>query len=926
MARYTDTDKAKKKTGGSSRGYGTDPKPSGGYDAGYVAKPEPTTREVDIQVYADMPGDDGKQPLAGVEVTLASEGDTPHFEDIQTTGNDGRVSWRDLSPGHYTATAAPPEGFAAPAAQEVDLSEEDQKIEIDVEPEPAIVRVLVYHDARGTCDPTGQEAIGPVPFEIWKGGKRLGSYSTKPNGCAEVHVKQFGMISVRAQQKMRLGQQSYQLPSSAPMMVQATPGKVSEVHAGYQLQPAELEVVATFSEAGQLTVPLPGVTINLYSGPVVTGDPIRQRPAPYIFSDLSANTTYMVVATPPQSFHGDTVEPLDPPGGAMQVTLLPGQNRHEFSFQRSLGKLIGYVYTAVTLEPLPQIALLLSPRTGGASFHAWTGVDGAFTFTNLPPGCYDLAFEESKVTTPDGRKWVPAGNRPLKVPVQIASGKLTNLASPLLMELDEHLLTVHVVGPDGKPAPFVQFEVFDEQNNQLGPFGVGEDGTKTLPLPKAGTYHVGLSTFDNGEPRRFPNAVCINPRGETTLQIQGPKAGHRHGIPGGGPTETTIDIPYPLITESASMGGGSWGSPAPPSSADLGQTVQDALRSVLNWRSAGFNGDAKGFVAALNQSFTLTQTQGHTEFTWTPRSYAAVQSGLGALTGAQASIYTRAKAALDQALPLLEGLYPLLSSYDPQIVEANRAIVRSGLTELVNEFGIEGGPRVLRVDDLFRQLVGPAIQTNPENVGGQLKQLSDSFGLLRAQVNTIDEEQDLTNFFIIVDYTLGLQQSWLTQRGSFTRSASSHPFLGTQLVLVERSLAVVAESVQEIYMALDSVFVGKEERQVVELTLPPFPGDTDQTNSSLFVAELLGWIDQVASNEGPQLIKDGGKQGVISFQDTIGRLAFLASNALLQPQLGMPTGLNLPKGYRTARVQNALSELAVHLNETSNLVLQIQAS
>ena len=61
---------------------------------------------------------------------------------------------------------------------------------------------------------------------------------------------------------------------------------------------------------------------------------------------------------------------------------------------------------------------------------------------------------------------------------------------------------------------------------------------------------------------------------------------------------------------------------------------------MLNWRSAGFNGDAKGFVAALNQSFTLTRVQGHTEFTWTPRSYSSVQTGLGALTGAQASIYT----------------------------------------------------------------------------------------------------------------------------------------------------------------------------------------------------------------------------------------------------------------------------------------------
>jgi hypothetical protein len=106
---------------------------------------------------------------------------------------------------------------------------------------------------------------------------------------------------------------------------------------------------------------------------------------------------------------------------------------------------------------------------------------------------------------------------------------------------------------------------------------------------------------------------------------------------------------------------------------------------------------------------------------------------MGAVTGAQASLYARAKAALDQSLPLLEGLYPLRADSDSQDVEAIRAIVRSGLTELVYELGQVGGPREQRVNALFGSLLGnrPS-ERNPEEVGGLLGKLRQEFGLQRA--------------------------------------------------------------------------------------------------------------------------------------------------------------------------------------------------
>ena len=130
-----------------------------------------------------------------------------------------------------------------------------------------------------------------------------------------------------------------------------------------------------------------------------------------------------------------------------------------------------------------------------------------------------------------------------------------------------------------------------------------------------------------------------------------------------------------------------------------------------------------------------------TTWTWTPRSYA-VQVDMTAITGAQASIYQRAKAALDQSLPLLDGLYALDPTADPQDTEATRTIVRSALVELVNELGMVGGPRPQRVDDYFDALLDynpdhqdPLTLTEPDSVGGQLGRLRDRFGLTRDQIS-----------------------------------------------------------------------------------------------------------------------------------------------------------------------------------------------
>jgi hypothetical protein len=342
------------------------------------------------------------------------------------------------------------------------------------------------------------------------------------------------------------------------------------------------------------------------------------------------------------------------------------------------------------------------------------------------------------------------------------------------------------------------------------------------------------------------------------------------------------------------------------STSPLGSLVENTLRAVLGWRPRP--NDPKGFVAALNQSFTLSELQGHTEFTWTPHSYA-IQADMGAVTGAQASIYARAKAALDQSVPLLEGLFPLRSDDDEEDVEAIRAIVISKFTQLVNELGTVGGPRIPRVDDYFVTLLGEGKPTNPVAVAGLFGQLRDEFGLARELVNTIDEEQNLTNYLIVVDHVIALERSWATQKDFFNHEGRD-VFLGTQLVELSRALGVVAESVQELYFVMDSVFLGAAERQTVRLQL------------GLTIDELFSWVERFASEEAPLLIREGGKDGVIALRSTANRLLGLIKKALDEASDTLPP--NLQRGFHHPRTVTALGEVVEHMARVVKLIDQLR--
>ena len=368
---------------------------------------------------------------------------------------------------------------------------------------------------------------------------------------------------------------------------------------------------------------------------------------------------------------------------------------------------------------------------------------------------------------------------------------------------------------------------------------------------------------------------------------------------------------FPFITRelNGDVAGGDPGRAL--AGGSLNQVAQQTLRRVLGWRYR--DGDTKGFDSALSKAFTPRSVEGHVEWDWKPQAFT-LQADLGEITGAQASIHSQASLMLEQSITLLDGLEPLIVDADEEDTEAIRSIIRNELQTLIDELGLRGGPRVRRVDLIFKQLATSQPNADPALVGGQLGELRRRFGLLTQRVNTIAEEQNLTNYMILVDYVLSLQKTWELKRDHFVTSGSS-PYLGTHLVRMSKDLEVIVEDVHEAYALMDSVLFGAAER---EATLLDLRDDTRMT-----IAELLGWAESFASSEGPELLRTSGRDGASAFADTADTLHDLVDSLFDLLETSDDDAPSVPRGLRTPRVRAAIQDIVRCLKEVASLAKQI---
>jgi hypothetical protein len=384
-----------------------------------------------------------------------------------------------------------------------------------------------------------------------------------------------------------------------------------------------------------------------------------------------------------------------------------------------------------------------------------------------------------------------------------------------------------------------------------------------------------------------------------------------------GRLRSTVDdlASYPILTSDTSAfpstdgrGGGGYGGTGVAGQA-VQRTAEATVRQVLG-RLPRYT-DSKAFVAALTASFQLTETQGHTVATWRPRGYVGQTELGGGVSGAQASLYARAREALSTSLPVLKGLTPLRPDADPEEMDAARSMVETQFSAVVEELGTEGGPRAPRVDEIFSTLLVEDVIgiENQVSHGGLLGYLADVFGFDAQRVNTIDEEQIFSSFILVRDYVTITRDSWLSFLAQF-RSRD----LGTRLVLLSNALQVVAESVDEVVAALDSVFVGSAEQTVARFSIGG--------GQTMLVSELLTWISSFASQEAPELVQQGGRRAMGPVTTTASRLDDLVGRLLA----AINSDLGLPEGMRHPRVRHPLSELRTYLGQVIQLAQDVRTA
>lgn len=372
---------------------------------------------------------------------------------------------------------------------------------------------------------------------------------------------------------------------------------------------------------------------------------------------------------------------------------------------------------------------------------------------------------------------------------------------------------------------------------------------------------------------------------------------------------TTVEeaVAFPLLTYDTSRARRTGSTTS--ASGSVSATAQQTVRDALGWRYR--NDDPRGFIAALTKACSLREVEGHVEWQWNTQPFM-MQAELGELSGALKSVYKQAQNAVEQALPLLESLSALRPDVDTGNAEALRTLVRSELHALVGELGQPAGPRVQRVELFFAQLLGREHEDDAEQVDGYLGRLRDRLGIERRRVNTVEDEQNFTNYLILVDYIVGLRKSFQAKARYFLRGSASEPFLGTQLVLLSQALEVIHEQVQETYDGMDSVFFGAAERQTTVLKL--------EGQAPITVSELLDWIDTFSAVEGRRLIEDGGKDGIVSFRQNAFVLSQLVGAAARRS--ATPSS-NPTRAFHSKRVAIMLEGLAGQINAAHDLASQV---
>lgn len=302
-----------------------------------------------------------------------------------------------------------------------------------------------------------------------------------------------------------------------------------------------------------------------------------------------------------------------------------------------------------------------------------------------------------------------------------------------------------------------------------------------------------------------------------------------------------------------------------PTAGGAHASSTDAVDSALESLLGAVPDDPRDFRTLLGRAFTTVQVNGHTGTRYRRPGTGGrmMLNGGGVLTGAQASMVSRANRVRDEIFDNLDPLQPLALTPDPDAVRDVRSLIHAVVDSIVEELSRPGGPTIIRVDRLLAELAGEgAIAKSPvinaDKFGGLLARLAAIFGMDRAEISSLADERAFTSFVCIVGAVASLCSSWATDR-AFLDPLTGEPYLGTQLVQIEQALAVVGRAVEEARQALDRAEVEPTERELPRRVV--LDGDQTITTS---IGAVLAWAEEFA-RRGHDRLRHGGQDGIDSF-------------------------------------------------------------
>jgi hypothetical protein len=328
--------------------------------------------------------------------------------------------------------------------------------------------------------------------------------------------------------------------------------------------------------------------------------------------------------------------------------------------------------------------------------------------------------------------------------------------------------------------------------------------------------------------------------------------------------------------------------------------IDGAIRQVLGRMPS----DANNLALVLQQRFKVYEDRGHTQVDYIQGPVAGEGQFGGMIAGAQASLVSLANDIIAKNLNLIDTFYPLNPAFNQVQADAVRSVTKNIMLDIQTELGRPGGPLVERVRIGFNSLLSDTIP-NPDGApvkGGYIGFLAEVFGLREGLVNTMDQESDATSIIIVRQGTEALQSTF----NSFVKTQFSQD-LGTRFVLLSRAVSVAADTLNEVYRAMDRVFIEQPAREVSFFT--------DPHGSRVNLQDALSWVEVFTTDQAVALVRDAGRRGAEAIGPTAQELASLMAKLL--SSIGRESGL--PPNLRHPGVLKTLTELVLYLKEIARL-------